>query len=33
MIWTGFIWLRMGEKWWILVNMVMNLQGFGNADN
>jgi hypothetical protein len=25
-LWTGFIWLRIKDKWWVLVNMVMNVQ-------
>ena len=24
--WTGLIWLRIGTKWWALVNVVMNLR-------
>ena len=24
-IWTGSIWLRIGNRWWAVVNAVMNL--------
>jgi hypothetical protein len=23
--WTGLIWLRIGDRWWALVTMAMNL--------
>ena len=25
-VWTGSMWLRIGSRWWALVNAVMNLQ-------
>jgi hypothetical protein len=24
--WTGFLWFRIGDRWWNVVDAVMNLQ-------